>query len=173
MGEDNLPRFRPVDGVVSSPFGPRINPVTGEDGFHYGIDIAADVGTPVQAAAEGIVRYCGWRYWYGKVVVIQHNTTVSTMYGHLSKVWVREGQHVKTGEKIGTIGSTGRSTGPHLHYEVRKEEVAVDPVAYLPRDIDLGSESVDAVAVAQNESVEPVGDTTVQETGSSARSVGE
>jgi murein DD-endopeptidase MepM/ murein hydrolase activator NlpD len=127
------PSLLPVEGIISSPYGPRTCPVRKMNSFHHGIDIAAVKGTPVRAAASGVVVYSGWRWWYGKTVSIAHDAETISMYAHLNKVWVRQGQIVMIGEIIGAVGSTGRSTGPHLHYEIRVNNHSTNPVAFLPK----------------------------------------
>jgi len=100
---------------------------------HQGIDLAAEKGTPVLASHDGIVTYTGRHFkGYGKLVIIEGNSTWATFYAHLSKIEVQEGQHVSQGDLIGKMGNTGRSTGTHLHFEIRKDRKAVDPLLYLP-----------------------------------------
>ncbi|MGL6283549.1 MAG: M23 family metallopeptidase, partial [Microcoleaceae cyanobacterium] len=105
--------------------------------MHYGIDIAADIGTPIYAAAPGVVITAGWDDGgYGNLVEIKHPNGAITVYAHNDEIYVREGQQVAQGETISAMGSTGRSTGPHLHFEiVPNGQGAVDPMAYLPRDV--------------------------------------
>lgn len=117
---------------LTSGFGQRRHPVYGTRGFHSGIDLAAAQGTPVQASSGGRVRRAGHAGGYGVLVTIEHPGGIETRYAHLSAVAVRPGQTVSAGEVIGYVGSTGRSTGPHLHYEVRSGGVAVDPARYWP-----------------------------------------
>ncbi|WP_435417899.1 M23 family metallopeptidase [Parerythrobacter aurantius] len=112
---------------VTSRFGRRMNPVTGMWGNHRGIDLAAPYGTPVSATGDGIVVQAGWMGSYGILVVIRHGAGVETRYAHLSALAVRTGTKVSKGEIIGYVGSTGRSTGPHLHYEIRDRQQALDP----------------------------------------------
>lgn len=123
----------PVSGKKTSPFGSRIDPVTKKrKAFHSGIDIAAPQGTPVLAAEGGIIRKTEYnKNGYGKLIVIEHAKDFSTYYGHLSRIDVNKGQQVKKGDNIGAVGSTGKSTGPHLHFEVRRSEKALDPDAYI------------------------------------------
>jgi len=113
-------------GTLTSRFGPR------RRHCHTGIDIAAPVGTPVRAAAGGLVVFSGRRRGYGNLVIIQHNTVYSTAYAHLSTRAVRRGQRVGQGRVLATVGRSGRSTGPHLHFEVRVRQQARDPIFYLP-----------------------------------------
>lgn len=116
----------PVEGIVSSPFGLR-------DGRqHQGLDIAANYGLPVKAARGGRVTYAGLRGTYGKAIIIQHSSGFYTLYAHTSKILVNTGDEVETGQEIALIGSTGRSTGPHLHFEIRRNEVPLDPINFLP-----------------------------------------
>ncbi len=127
------PSIWPVYGKLESGIGGRRNPFGGR-GFEYheGQDIDAAYGTPVQVAAGGKVTIAGWLRGYGNVVYVDHGNGLSTRYGHLSEIDVTVGQTVTQGQKIGLVGSTGRSTGPHLHYEVRINNQPVDPKPYLP-----------------------------------------
>ena len=128
----SIPSLMPVDGVrLSSDFGMRIHPVLGGRRQHKGIDLAGPVGTPVHAAADGTVSRADWFSSYGLFVSLEHGGTLQTRYGHMSRLNVAAGQHVHKGDVIGYIGTTGRSTGPHLHYEVRIAGAAVSPVPYL------------------------------------------
>ncbi|SHK44731.1 M23 family metallopeptidase [Thermocrinis minervae] len=121
----------PTHGNITSLMGVRRNPFGKGYEFHSGIDIEAPYGAPVVATAEGIVRHAGWLGQYGKAVIIDHPTGYSTLYGHLSEVLVKVGQRVKGGEEIGRVGSTGRSTGPHLHYEVTRNGKYLDPLDFV------------------------------------------
>ena len=122
------PSLWPARGEVSSPYGLRWN---GSE-FHPGIDIANDAGTPIVATADGVVTYAGWNDGgYGNMVDIDHGNGVTTRYGHAMQVVVVTGQHVRRGQVIAYMGSTGRSTGPHVHYEVRVNGATVNPVTYL------------------------------------------
>jgi murein DD-endopeptidase MepM/ murein hydrolase activator NlpD len=128
-----IPSIWPVYGKLESGVGGRRNPFTGRGHeYHEGQDIDAAWGTPVEAAASGKVIIAGWQRGYGNVVYVDHGSGLSTRYGHLSKINVSVGQSIDTGEIIGLVGSTGRSTGPHLHYEVRVNNQPVDPKPYLP-----------------------------------------
>jgi murein DD-endopeptidase MepM/ murein hydrolase activator NlpD len=128
-----IPSIWPVYGKLESGVGGRRNPFTGRGHeYHEGQDIDAAWGTPVEAAAAGKVIIAGWQRGYGNVVYVDHGSGLSTRYGHLSKINVSVGQSIDTGEIIGLVGSTGRSTGPHLHYEVRVNNQPVDPKPYLP-----------------------------------------
>ena len=121
----------PVKGWLTSLFGMRKSPFSGKRVFHEGLDIACRTGTPVVASADGIVSRAGIRSGYGKLVVIDHGYGYQTYYGHNSKMFVKVGQRVKRGEKIAAVGNTGRSTGSHLHYEVRVNGTPVNPRKYL------------------------------------------
>ena len=125
------PSIRPVRGFFSHGYGWRKDPFTGEREFHQGVDIVANKGTPIRATADGVVtratRYMG----YGKMVHISHSYGMATRYAHMSEILVRPGQKVKRGDVIGKVGSTGRSTGPHLHYEVFRSGRREDPRKYL------------------------------------------
>ena len=124
----NMPSIWPTDGVVSSPYGLRWN---GSD-FHPGMDIANDMGTPIVATADGVVSVAGWNSGgYGNMVDIDHGNGIMTRYAHASQVVVTAGQHVRRGQLIAYMGSTGFSTGPHVHYEVRINGQAVNPISYL------------------------------------------
>lgn len=127
------PRFVwPVRGSVSSPFGPRIHPIYGVPSFHTGIDLAVPEGTPVRAARAGTITYSGWENGFGLLVVIYHGDGYESYYGHLSKLLVSAGQSVSAGEIVALSGTTGLSTGPHLHFEVRYYGSPVDPRPLLP-----------------------------------------
>jgi murein DD-endopeptidase MepM/ murein hydrolase activator NlpD len=128
----SIPSIKPVEGERTDGFGTRRNPFTGYSSeFHSGEDIAAPWGTPVVAAADGVVYFAGVYGGYGQLVILDHGEGLTTRYGHLSKIAVRENQKVVKGQKIGNVGSTGRSTGPHLHYEVRRNDVPVNPSRYI------------------------------------------
>lgn len=130
---DHTPSIWPVEGgYVSSEFGARIHPISGNAQRHEGIDIAAWTGTPVHATAAGTVTFAGNRGGYGLTVVIDHGYGVQTLYAHNSRLHVRVGQKVKRGDLISSIGTTGVSTGPHLHYEVHVNGRPVNPRNYLP-----------------------------------------
>jgi murein DD-endopeptidase MepM/ murein hydrolase activator NlpD len=127
-----VPVRRPVDDVdPSSGFGVRPDPFTGAPAMHTGLDLHGETGTPVRATAEGTVTSAGWSGGYGRVVDIDHGNGLSTRYAHLSSIDVRQGQTVRAGQIVGKIGSTGRSTGPHLHYETRVKGDPVDPQKFL------------------------------------------
>lgn len=128
-----MPSIWPVLGPLSSGFGGRRNPFGGAGyEYHKGQDIAAQWGTPVIATADGVVASARWHKGYGNGIYIDHGNGIETRYGHLSRIDVVEGQQIKRGQQIGLVGSTGRSTGPHLHYEVRINGEAINPLQYLP-----------------------------------------
>lgn len=121
----------PVSGEITSPYGYRVHPIWGTTIYHSGIDIGVDEGTPVHAADGGVVVRSGWMGGYGYAVVIDHGNGLSTLYGHNSELAVDEGQSVAKGQVISYAGSTGNSTGPHVHFEVRVNGDPVDPMGYL------------------------------------------
>ena len=121
----------PVNGPITSPFGYRNDPVLGGNRLHAGVDIGASSGTPIKAAGDGVVIMAGWNGGYGNFTLIDHGGGLATGYGHQSSIGVRVGQHVGTGEVIGNVGSTGASTGPHLHWEVRVNGTPVDPMGWV------------------------------------------
>ncbi|MYE07705.1 MAG: M23 family metallopeptidase, partial [Oligoflexia bacterium] len=127
----STPSILPAKGWISSHFGYRQYPFTGAVSLHEGMDIAAFPGTPVYAPADGVVVFAGYRKGYGNVIVIDHGYELSTLYGHLSDIMVSRWQKTQRRQVIGTIGSTGNSSGPHLHYEVRISNVPVDPSKYI------------------------------------------
>lgn len=124
---ENIPSLLPTMGQISRDFGPG----------HFGIDIAAPQFSPVISAASGIVQGTGWDSLYGNYVVVEHNNNYSTFYGHLNSIDVVDGVRVNGGQVIGTVGSTGKSTSSHLHYEVRFRNEPVDPMGYLPFFVKL------------------------------------
>jgi murein DD-endopeptidase MepM/ murein hydrolase activator NlpD len=126
-----IPLGYPVYGKITSHLGWRKNPFGSGYEFHSGIDIAAPQGSKVRATADGVVVLAGWYGDYGKTVIIRHPSGYLTLYGHLSQIDVKEGQKVKAGDVVGRVGSTGRSTGPHLHYEVIKGNKPIDPSKFL------------------------------------------
>lgn len=121
----------PVKGVITSPFGYRMHPIYGRQILHSGIDIGVDYGTPVKAALGGVVLEADWMSGYGNTVVIDHGKGLMTLYGHNQKLAVKQGDQVKQGDIIAYAGSTGNSTGPHVHFEIRVNGEAVDPTLYL------------------------------------------
>ncbi|HNX24369.1 MAG TPA: peptidoglycan DD-metalloendopeptidase family protein [Spirochaetota bacterium] len=132
-GKTDWNMIMPASGRLSSRFGTRIDPVTKRrNSFHKGIDISAPAGTPVYAAESGTVADAGYKKsGYGNLIVIKHGSDMATYYGHLSKIIVSSGDKVKKGEMIGNVGSTGKSTGPHLHFEIRKGNQALDPEDFV------------------------------------------
>ena len=122
----------PLPGApITSPFGPRIDPIAGYEGFHPGVDFGAPLGTPIHAAGDGIVVFAGQESGYGNYTCINHGQNIATCYGHQSAILVKVGQQVKRGQIIGLVGSTGYSTGPHLHFEVRIDGQVTDPMPWL------------------------------------------
>jgi murein DD-endopeptidase MepM/ murein hydrolase activator NlpD len=121
----------PVRGRVTSQFGPRVHPVSGARRNHDGLDIAATTGTTIGAAAGGTVTFAGSRGGYGNLVIVDHGNGTESRYAHQDTIAVTVGQTVKAGDRLGTVGSTGMSTGPHLHFEVRRQGRAVDPRRFL------------------------------------------
>mgnify|MGYP002777193656 CR=1 FL=1 len=121
----------PSAGPITSGFGWRTHPILGYQRFHAGVDFGADYGTPIHAADQGTVIFSGWYGGYGNAVIIDHGGGLTTLYGHCSELYVAEGETVQRGQPIAAIGSTGLSTGPHLHFEVRQNGEPVDPIAYL------------------------------------------
>jgi murein DD-endopeptidase MepM/ murein hydrolase activator NlpD len=125
------PTLWPVLGPITSSFGEREDPFNGEGAFHSGVDISASFGAPVRAAADGVVQLAGMESGYGREVILDHGNGIETLYGHLSGFAVTAGQQVREGQVIGYVGMSGRSTGPHLHYEVRIHNTPVNPHRYL------------------------------------------
>lgn len=136
----NLPFGNPAPGhPVTSRYGNRIDPFLGRLALHAGIDFKAETGQPVKSTGSGKVTIAGPATGYGNLVEVDHGQGITTRYGHLSRILVREGDTVATGDVIGRAGSTGRSTGPHVHYEVRRDSNPVDPVHFLNAGMKLGS----------------------------------
>ena len=128
----SIPSRQPVDSVtLSSNFGGRSDPFNGHRRMHQGIDIPGPIGTPIYATADGVVRRAQWANGYGNLVEISHGNGLETRYGHLSKLIAQPNERVRRGQLIGLMGSTGRSTGSHLHYEVRIAGSAVNPMPYI------------------------------------------
>lgn len=125
------PIGKPTSGAITSGFGYRKDPFNKKVAFHSGIDLKKGYGSPVISTAEGVVEKAGWCQGYGKCIVINHYYGYKTLYGHLSKIKVKKGQWIESGQLIGRVGSTGRSTGPHLHYEVIKHDKKINPRKYL------------------------------------------
>jgi murein DD-endopeptidase MepM/ murein hydrolase activator NlpD len=128
----SLPLAAPlVDYELTSPFGARNDPINEMTGIHEGVDLGAPPGTPVKATGDGTVTWAGWRDRYGMLVEIEHGMGIKTRYAHLSRVLVKVGEHVARGANVGLVGETGRTTGPHLHYEVRIGDQAVNPMKFF------------------------------------------
>ncbi len=127
------PSIWPVEGRLMGGFGERTDPFSGEGAMHTGVDISAPTGTPVRATADGVVTFASWFSGYGQLVIVDHGGGYETYYAHLSRFAVVDGQGVRRGEQIGAVGSTGRVTAPHLHYEVRIGGAPVNPHTYLAR----------------------------------------
>ena len=125
------PTLWPVQGRITGSFGERIDPFSGEGAFHRGVDISSDIGTRVIAPADGVVQYSELMNGYGRTVLLEHGNGISTLYGHLSGFAVGPGQFVHRGDTVGYVGQSGRSTGPHLHYEVRIFNTPVNPHKYM------------------------------------------
>jgi murein DD-endopeptidase MepM/ murein hydrolase activator NlpD len=138
---NNIPVRKPIEGEIdlASAFGVRQDPFTGSPAMHTGVDLHGEPGEPVRASADGTVTAAGWSGGYGRVVDIDHGNGLSTRYGHLSAIDVRVGQSIRGGQILGKVGSTGRSTGPHLHYETRVRGEAVDPQRFLRAGARLDS----------------------------------
>jgi len=125
------PNLWPVEGHITGSFGERIDPFNGEGAFHSGVDISASVGSRVIAPADGLVTFADFYGGYGRAVILDHGHGISTRYGHLASFAVVAGQYIHRGDVIGFVGLSGRSTGPHLHYEVRINDTPVNPYKYL------------------------------------------
>jgi len=121
----------PGDYTITSSFGTRVDPITGAAGFHEGVDIAGDIGLRVVAARRGVVVSSGWSGGYGNLVILDHGDGVRTCYAHLSAISVSNGQVVEKGQEVGRMGSTGRSTGPHLHFQVNVNGKPVNPLSFF------------------------------------------
>jgi len=128
---NSAPNLWPVEGQITASFGERIDPFNGEGAFHSGVDISAVVGSPVIAPADGSVTFADFLGGYGRAIMVDHGHGITTRYGHLSSFAVTAGQFIHRGDTIGYVGSSGRSTGPHLHYEVRINDTPVNPYKYL------------------------------------------
>ena len=121
----------PVEGTITSEYGWRTHPIWGTQKYHSGLDIGVDYGTPVKAAAAGAVCYSGWISGYGNTIIINHGGGITTLYAHNDALRAAEGQQVGQGQIIALAGSTGNSTGPHCHFEVRENGTPVSPYGYL------------------------------------------
>jgi murein DD-endopeptidase MepM/ murein hydrolase activator NlpD len=133
LAEASRPTRAPAPGYISSGFGVRADPFTGGRDHHMGVDFDANIGDPVNAAANGIVSFSGWKNGYGNTVVVDHGDGYQTLYGHNQANLVRVGDVVRAGQQLAKVGSTGRSTGAHLHFEVHVNGRPVNPMAYLER----------------------------------------
>lgn len=129
-----LPRLTPCDGNLTSNFGMRIHPISGEEKMHTGMDIAAPSGQPIRAAGDAVVKFSGTRNGYGNMVELDHGFGYHTLYGHASRLLVKNGDTVRRGQVIALVGATGAATGPHLHYEVIVDDTKVNPVPFLLQD---------------------------------------
>jgi murein DD-endopeptidase MepM/ murein hydrolase activator NlpD len=128
---NSAPNLWPVEGQITGSFGERIDPFNGEGAFHSGVDISAGVGSAVIAPADGTITFADFLGGYGRAIMVDHGHGITTRYGHLSAFAVAAGQHIHRGDTIGYVGLSGRSTGPHLHYEVRINDAPVNPYKYL------------------------------------------
>ncbi len=138
MRANSAPNLWPVEGPVSGSFGERIDPFNGEGAFHSGIDISAPFGHGVIAPADGVVLFADFLGGYGRAIIVDHGHGITTRYGHLASFAVMPGQYIHRGETIGYVGLSGRSTGPHLHYEVRINDTPVNPHKYLRLTVAQG-----------------------------------
>ena len=144
-----VPVLWPVTGRLTSSFGERLDPFNGEGAFHAGLDIATAYGTPVRAPADGVIAKAGPASGYGREMIVDHGGGVTTIYGHMSGFAVIAGQLVRQGQVIGYVGSAGRSTGPHLHYEVRINNLPVNPHKYLKQTMEEQDAQVAVTAAAR------------------------
>jgi murein DD-endopeptidase MepM/ murein hydrolase activator NlpD len=152
----SIPSQKPIEAVTySSHFGVRADPFRGTAAMHAGVDLPGPIGTPIYATADGIVARSEWASGYGNLVEIDHGHGIATRYGHMSQLLVPAGRPVKRGDLIGLMGSTGRSTGSHLHYEVRLDGRAVDPVPFLEGDNYVTALNTIAAAPVQVAAVLP------------------
>lgn len=126
----------PCEGRISSSFGKRQHPISGQGDFHNGIDIAAPLGTEIKAIESGVIEKCEYNQYSGNFVVIRHNDSTTSSYAHMARADVSVGQEISKGDVIGIVGSTGSSTGPHLHMEIRIDKNAVNPMEYLAGDMN-------------------------------------
>jgi murein DD-endopeptidase MepM/ murein hydrolase activator NlpD len=139
MRANAAPNLWPVEGTVTGSFGERIDPFNGEGAFHSGVDISTGYGTAVIAPADGVVIFADFLGGYGRAVIVDHGRGISTRFGHLANFAVISGQHLHRGDTIGYVGLSGRSTGPHLHYEVRINDTPVNPHKYLRLTVAHGA----------------------------------
>lgn len=153
----SVPSSRPVNSAtLTSGFGVRSDPFRGQAAMHAGVDLSAPTGTEVHATADGMVDRAEWSGGYGNMVEIEHGKGLATRFGHLSRILVHPGQTVHRGDLIALVGSTGRSTGPHLHYEVRIDGHAVNPIPFLQASqyVDAMQQHANALAVGGPDDVE-------------------
>ncbi|MBF0492721.1 MAG: peptidoglycan DD-metalloendopeptidase family protein [Deltaproteobacteria bacterium] len=129
----STPSFLPVNGWITSDFGMRTSPISGSAKFHEGLDIAAPIGSPIYAPSDAVVSFAGHKGGYGLALNLDHGYGVSTLFGHTSNIYVKEGEKVKRGQLIASVGNSGSSTGPHLHYEVHVDGVPTDPMKFVLR----------------------------------------
>lgn len=141
-----VPSIWPAGGSISSPFGMRADPVTGAKAMHYGVDIKANAGSPVVATATGKVIFAGRNGSLGHTVIIHHGNGFATRYGHLQNILVKRGDQVKKYQQVATVGSSGRSTGAHLHYEVHRDGVRADPAPFMGERVRVANEKGAQVA---------------------------
>ncbi|MBN2693128.1 M23 family metallopeptidase [bacterium] len=127
----STPSIWPVRGWLSSEFGPRTDPFTGDTKFHEGLDIANNEGLPIKASGNGVVTFAGEQGGYGNVIIISHGYDLETRYAHLQRILIKKGDKIKKGDIIAYLGNSGRSSGPHLHYEIRKYGIPVNPRLYI------------------------------------------
>jgi murein DD-endopeptidase MepM/ murein hydrolase activator NlpD len=151
----DAPSLWPVQGLITSSFGERQDPFNGEGAFHRGIDISAAIGEPVRAPADGTVLMAGPATGYGREVVLDHGHGIQTAYGHLSGFAVTTGQDVRRGDIIGYVGSAGRSTGPHLHYEVRLHDSPVNPHKYMSETLQEFASGNSSTTTTPNSKITP------------------
>jgi murein DD-endopeptidase MepM/ murein hydrolase activator NlpD len=128
-----MPSGWPVEGRLMDGYGHRMDPFSGEGAMHTGVDISAPMGTPIKATADGIVMFANWNSGYGRCVIVDHGNGYQTLYGHMSHIDVIDGQEIRQGEVVGLVGSTGRSTGTHVHYEVHSHSMPINPYKFLAR----------------------------------------
>ena len=128
---NSAPSIWPIEGPVTAAFGERIDPFNGEGAFHSGVDIGSPIGQPIIAPADGTILFADFMGGYGRAIVVDHGHGITTRYGHLKSFAVFAGERVHRGDTIGYVGDSGRSTGPHLHYEVRINDIPVNPHKYL------------------------------------------
>lgn len=128
---DSMPTLKPTNGWYTSGFGVRNSPFTGKSAMHEGLDLANHLGSAIVAPASGVITYAAPRPGYGNLITVEHGYGIQTQFGHVSRSYVKVGEKVKRGQKIGAVGNTGRSTGPHVHYEVRVNGIPVDPYYYI------------------------------------------